>query len=101
MKEIRITLKSLQRNIEKKNRDKLNEYFKSYRQINKESIKEKTKEKVNCECGCLISKGKFPRHRTTEKTYKTDANKCNDIIYILYYIILFTNVSNIILNLVS
>ena len=50
-----------------KNKDKLNEYFKLYREKNKESIKEKTKEKVKCECGCFISKGKLPRHKTTDK----------------------------------
>jgi hypothetical protein len=57
-----------------KNRNKLNAYFKSYRQINKKSIKEKTKEKVNCECGCFISKGKLPRYRTTEKHVKLMEN---------------------------
>ena len=41
------------------NKDIKDEYWKTYRENNKDKIKEK----ITCECGCIISKNNIGRHR--------------------------------------
>ena len=49
------------------NHDKILKYEKEYREVNKEAIKEKQGQKVNCECGCIVSKSNMARHLKTPK----------------------------------
>jgi len=60
------------------NKDKIKEYKKEYQLNNKDKIKEYQKEryiknekmikqKVTCECGCLIRKGNILQHKKTKK----------------------------------
>ncbi len=43
------------------------EYKKKYFQQNKNRIQQRQKEKVQCDCGCLISRTHLARHKQTEK----------------------------------
>ena len=56
------------------NKDKIKEYYennkekiKEYYENNKEAIAEKLKEKVTCECGCIVKKHNLVRHKKTNK----------------------------------
>ena len=42
-------------------------YENEYREVSKEAIKEKQGQKVNCECGCVVSKSSMARHLKTPK----------------------------------
>ena len=48
-----------------KNRDKTLERKKQHRVKNQDTIKEKQKTKMTCECGCIVNKTNFARHRKT------------------------------------
>ena len=41
-----------------------------YRENNREKISEHNKEKVSCECGCILSRTHISRHRNTDKHKK-------------------------------
>jgi hypothetical protein len=45
------------------NKNKIKKYYEN----NKEKILEKYKEKINCECGCIITKYKLSRHIKSKK----------------------------------
>lgn len=47
--------------------DELNEYHKQYRINHREELNEKKKEKVTCECGCVVSKRNLSQHKTSKK----------------------------------
>ena len=56
------------------NKNKIKEYrevnkekMKEYHQANKDKIKEYKKEKIECECGCIIRKDSMYRHRKSKK----------------------------------
>lgn len=49
------------------NREHRMQQHKEYREANKVQIKEYKSEKINCECGCSISRNKIPRHKRTIK----------------------------------
>lgn len=49
------------------NKQELAEKNKEYRQQNKQQLAEKMKEKVNCDCGCIITKSNLPKHKKTQK----------------------------------
>jgi hypothetical protein len=49
------------------NKEKFKEQKKKYQLDNKEKIKETRKEKITCECGCIISKSKKSRHIKSKK----------------------------------
>jgi hypothetical protein len=62
----------------KKNKEKFKQYYETnkdmirkqkqqYRKDNIEQIKAYKNEKIECECGCLISRNHLSRHRTTKK----------------------------------
>mgnify|MGYP003122057104 FL=1 len=57
------------------NKNKISEYKRQYAIINKDKIAEKTKQKVTCECGCIIRKGDLSRHKKTKKHLKLMENK--------------------------
>jgi hypothetical protein len=71
------------------NKEKIQEYMKEYRETNKEILIDKKKEyyeknkvtilknmkeKVNCECGCEVTKSNLKRHQTSKK--HIDLMKC-------------------------
>ena len=47
------------------NKDKIAEYFKEYRENNRTQINEKQNEKIECECGCKVSRANLLRHKTS------------------------------------
>ncbi len=49
------------------NRDKVNEMKKRYRLENRDKINERRKQKITCECGCVLTKRVIERHRLTKK----------------------------------
>ena len=51
----------------KNNREKILEHKKQYREQNKEKFSEKGKEKLPCECGCLIKRNNMREHKKTKK----------------------------------
>ena len=64
-----------------KNKEKIAEYYENnkeqilekrrkYYQMNKEKILEKEKEKITCECGCIVNKYALTRHKKTQKHIK-------------------------------
>ena len=48
------------------NKEKLTEYHKEYRNQNKEKIAEKVKEKVTCECGCIVRRDGLGGHKKSK-----------------------------------
>ena len=78
-------IKEYKKNHYDNNSDKILEHNKQYREDNKELIKEskkkyydnnsdkileKLKEKITCECGCILSRINLNRHRKTDKHKK-------------------------------
>ena len=55
------------RQYNEKNKDMIRKQKQQYRKHNKEQIKAYKNEKIECECGCLISRNHLSRHRTTKK----------------------------------
>lgn len=49
------------------NLEKFKNYHKEYYQNNKEKILQKMKEKVKCECGCIVNKDNLKRHQRSKK----------------------------------
>jgi hypothetical protein len=39
-------------------------------EINKESVCSKKREKITCECGCVVARGNIPEHKRTQKHIK-------------------------------
>lgn len=52
---------------ESDNKDKIKERKKQYSIDNKEKIKKKNKEKLTCDCGCIINRYNLTRHKKTKK----------------------------------
>ena len=48
------------------NKEKFTEYAKQYNMTNKEKIAEQQKQKVTCECGCIVTKRYLTRHKKTK-----------------------------------
>ena len=49
------------------NKDKIKEEQKHYRLENKDKTAEHKKQKITCECGCVLTKNHLARHRLTKK----------------------------------
>jgi len=49
------------------NKEKILKQVNEYREQNKEKISEKRKEKITCECGCIITKRILELHKKTQK----------------------------------
>ena len=49
------------------NKEQLDEYRKKYYDQNKEQITKQKKEKITCECGCIMRRGDIARHRKSNK----------------------------------
>jgi len=49
------------------NRDKIIERVKQWRIANRDKNNERLREKVVCECGCVVSKGHISKHRKTNR----------------------------------
>jgi len=54
-------------NYYQKNKKEIVIYSKIYRETNKETIKKYRKNKVTCECGCVVSMNNLTRHKKTKK----------------------------------
>ena len=52
------------------NKEKINGRSKQYYENNKEKILEKMKEKITCECGCIITRSNIGQHRKSKKHIK-------------------------------
>mgnify|MGYP003128030937 CR=1 FL=1 len=52
------------------NKDKIKQKDKKYYQNNKDKINEKQKEKITCECGCIVSRTNLNRHKKSKKHLK-------------------------------
>ena len=52
------------------NKEKFTEYAKQYNMTNKEKIAEQQKQKVTCECGCIVTKRYLTRHKKTKNHLK-------------------------------
>jgi len=50
-----------------KNKEIIAEYRKEYREKNKERISKKNREKIQCECGCFVSRQGISQHRRSKK----------------------------------
>ena len=48
-------------------KEQLTSYFQKYREINKDAISLKTKEKMTCECGCIVRKKGLNEHKQSQK----------------------------------
>ena len=51
------------------------ERYKQYYESHKEEINEKNQEKVECDCGCIITNKSLPRHKRSPKHLKLVNNK--------------------------
>jgi hypothetical protein len=51
----------------KQHKDEISEQTKKYREQHKEKISEQKKEKISCECGCIIRKDTLTQHRKSQK----------------------------------
>ena len=60
-------IKEWERAWREKNRDRLNARGRENYQMNKEKILAKAREKITCECGCVISRGNKSVHKKTKK----------------------------------
>jgi len=49
------------------NKDKIAEYMKQWALENKDKIAERDKQKITCDCGCVITKSNLPKHKRTKK----------------------------------
>ena len=58
-----------------RNKEKIKEQTRLYKLNNAEIIKEKAKETITCECGCVLTKVKLSRHKQTKKHIKLIAEK--------------------------
>ena len=52
------------------NADKIQEYNKEYRRENAARLNERQNEKINCECGAIITRCGFARHKRSDKHAK-------------------------------
>ena len=52
------------------NKDKNIEYQKHYKFQNKDKLLEQRKQKITCECGCVVSRSHLTRHKTSNKHIK-------------------------------
>ena len=57
------------------NKDKITEYNNQYYTDNKDKILEQMKQKVTCECGCIVNRSSLPRHKRTKTHLKLMENK--------------------------
>ncbi len=49
------------------NKEKICETLKLWYEKNRSLVLEKNKEKIECDCGCLVTKSKLKRHQTSKK----------------------------------
>ena len=71
----KIDLQAKKKKYREENRISLNEKLKDYYKINKHSVLEKCKEKIECECGCEITKTFLKKHQATKKHIDLIKNK--------------------------
>ena len=59
------------------NREKIREYQKQYDKEHKDEINKRKREKITCECGCVVSKGNLT-HKKTKKHFKLIESKTSN-----------------------
>ena len=57
------------------NKEQFKQRYKKYYEVNREQILERANQKIECECGCMISRAHIPRHRKTKKHIDLMASK--------------------------
>ena len=62
--------KEYKKEYNKDNKVKINEIKKKYYEKNKDKLNEYHKEKITCECGAIITRGNFARHKKTQTHMK-------------------------------
>jgi len=63
-------IKEIQQKYNEENRDKINERQQNYYEKNRDLINEKQREKVKCDCGCMVIKKYLSRHQKSPKHIK-------------------------------
>jgi hypothetical protein len=63
-------IKEKQKEYRQDHKEQILEHKKHYYQQNKEQIKTQHKEKITCECGCIIARGDISKHKKTMKHIK-------------------------------
>ena len=53
-----------------KNKERIAEYQKKYKERNRESIQKYKKQKMECECGCIVTMNNFSTHKKSKKHIK-------------------------------
>ena len=62
--------KEIYKNYRDQNKAKILDYRQNYYKENRDLIIEKQREKVNCECGCIVSKSYISSHKKLQKHIK-------------------------------
>ena len=57
-----------------KNKEKLKKASANYWLENKEEINKHKREKIECECGCIVRRGDLPRHKKTQRHLDWEQN---------------------------
>ena len=65
--ENKVEILERQKKYNEKNKEEIDKYKKEWYQKNKEKKSEKDKEKVECPCGSVVSKGNLATHKKTQK----------------------------------
>ena len=60
-------IRQYQKEYQRANKDKISEQKKEYLRANKERIKEYNQEKIECDCGVVVSRGHISRHKRSKK----------------------------------
>tara|TARA_R110000822_G_scaffold294123_1_gene416152 strand:- start:77 stop:775 length:699 start_codon:yes stop_codon:yes gene_type:complete len=63
-------IKEREKQYRENNKEKIKELEKQYREQNKEKIAAKSKEKLTCECGCIVSRSFLTAHKKSKKHLK-------------------------------
>lgn len=67
-------IKESQKRYHIENKEKIREQRKEYREENSEKIKKHKSEKIQCECGCFITRNHILRHKRSEKHLELISN---------------------------
>jgi hypothetical protein len=60
-------LKEYKKHYYEANKQAIHEKHKQYRETNKEKVNQTKKEKIECECGCVVIRNHMARHKKTQK----------------------------------
>jgi hypothetical protein len=60
------------------NKEKILTTVNNYKNNNKEKISEKKKEKITCECGCILRKDCLKKHQKSQKHFRNQKSICSN-----------------------